>query len=347
MKIYNIVKNLLIFLVYYFFSTIVFFSIYISKLRKENILYTDDFGFGDYLIYCVEVRNKLNHKTKIFCYSKLQNEIANFFFEKKYIVNSFILLPRFMNESHLGYQFLIWKEFFKPKKFTRSVGDNIKAPVSLIHNGTNDSIQFIKKRIKSSTISKNIVKILKKPTLCIFIKNFSKNSNNHMNFQIRQTRDLNKINRLLHFLNTKKINVIILGKTSDHSIELITNFIKKAKFKNIFLFKDLSDNYSICDQAYTALNSIGYIGSASGAMDFNGPLNKKIILIDHVFTSFDKYRNKNCKFLYKKMYDKKNKITQKVNWGVFYDTKRYKIVETKFADIKKVLIRRILKKNIN
>ena len=47
------------------------------------------------------------------------------------------------------------------------------------------------------------------------------------------------------------------------------------------------------------------------------------------------------------MYDKKNKITQKVNWGVFYNTKRYKIVETKLVDIKKVLIRRILKKNIN
>ena len=108
----------------------------------------------------------------------------------------------------------------------------------------------------------------------------------------------------------------------------------------------MSDNYSICDQAYTAQNSIGYIGSASGAMDFNGLLNKKIILIDHVFTSFDKYRTKNFKFLYKKMYDRKNKITQKVNWGVFYNTKRYKIVETKFADIKKVLIRRILKKTL-
>jgi len=47
------------------------------------------------------------------------------------------------------------------------------------------------------------------------------------------------------------------------------------------------------------------------------------------------------------MHDRKNKIIQKANWGVFYNTKRYKIVETKFADIKKVLIRRILKKNIN
>ena len=39
------------------------------------------------------------------------------------------------------------------------------------------------------------------------------------------------------------------------------------------------------------------------------------------------------------MYDKK--ITQKVNWGVFYDTKRYKIVETKFADIKKASLKLI------
>ena len=37
----------------------------------------------------MEVRDKLNSNTKIFCISKLQSEIASFFFEKDNIVNSF------------------------------------------------------------------------------------------------------------------------------------------------------------------------------------------------------------------------------------------------------------------
>tara|TARA_B110000977_G_scaffold113490_1_gene146883 strand:- start:8053 stop:9048 length:996 start_codon:yes stop_codon:yes gene_type:complete len=323
----------------------ILFSIYFYKIKK-NILYTNDFGFGDYLIYCVEVRSKVNHKTKIFCFSKLQNEIASFFFKKKYIINSFILMPRFMNETHMGYNFLNGKKIFKPTKFTRLVGNGIKAPISQIHNGNKNSIQFIKKRINSSKISNKIIETLRKPTLCLFIKNFSKNFNNHMNFQIRQTRNLNKINHLIFFLSRLKINIIILGKNKDHYIKLLPIIIKKQKLKNIFLLKDLSDNYSISDQAYTALNSIGYIGSASGAMDFFGLLNKKIILIDHVFTNFDKYRKKNFKFLYKKVYDKQKQITKKVHWYKFYNPKKYKFIECTFEDIKKALLRYILKPSL-
>ena len=53
-------------------------------------MYTNHYDFGDYLFFCLEVRDKLNSNTKIFYFSKLQSEIASFFFEKDNIVNSFL-----------------------------------------------------------------------------------------------------------------------------------------------------------------------------------------------------------------------------------------------------------------
>tara|TARA_B110000967_G_C18864899_1_gene552155 strand:- start:575 stop:1588 length:1014 start_codon:yes stop_codon:yes gene_type:complete len=333
------------FVVYFFFSKIIFFSIFFQKCIKKNLLYTNEFGFGDYVLYCCDIRRKLNHKTKIFCFSELQNEIASFFFEKKHIINSFILLPRFLNESHLGYHFLIKKDFFKPTIFTKLVGKNIRLIGSDACNLSKNPIQFMKKKVNSAKISSAVIEILKKPTLCLYIKNFSKysNNNNNINFQVRQTRNLNKIKRLLHFLSTKKINVIILGKNKDHFIQLLPNSIKKGKFKNIFLLKDLSNDYSINDQAYVALNSIGYIGSGSGANVFFGLCNKITIVIDFVFSSSDKYRTKNLIFLYKMIYDKKNKVLEKFKWSDSYNKKKHRIIETEFLDIKKTLINKILK----
>ena len=45
----------------------------------------------------------------------------------------------------------------------------------------------------------------------------------------------------------------------DNFIKILSLKMKQKKLKNIFLLKDLSDNYSIQDQAYVALKSIGYI----------------------------------------------------------------------------------------
>ena len=327
--------------IYFFFSKVVIFSIYISSLRKNNILYTNHFGFGDYLFFCVSIRKKINSRKKIFCYSKLQYDTAKFFFEKKYIFNSFILMPRFMSESHLGYHFLNKQKIFKPIKPKRTILKNIKVSISDFYSGTSDSIAFIKKRINNSKISNKIIEVTKHPTICLFIKNFSKNKNNHINFQTRQTRNLNKIERLIYFLNNKRINVIILGTTRDHFIRLFLKKINNRTFKNIFFFKDLSDNYSISDQAYLALNSIGYIGSASGSMGFFGLLNKKVILVDAVFYHVDKYW-KNFIFLYKKIYNKKNKVLKKFIWKKYYNPAIHKIVETNYREIKETLVKNFL-----
>ena len=45
---------------------------------------------------------------------------------------------------------------------------------------------------------------LLKKYICLFIKNFSLTKNNHLFFQVRQTRNLDKIYKLIKFLNNKK-----------------------------------------------------------------------------------------------------------------------------------------------
>ena len=117
--------------------------------------------------------------------------------------------------------------------------------------------------------------------------------------------------------------------------------IKEKKLKNIFLFKNLSKNYSINDQAYTAYKSIGYVGSSTGANIFCLALNKKIILIDSPLWYADKFWG-NVNFLYKKIYNKKNKIVQKFVWQKYYNPTKYKIIETNYKQIKDAVLNKIL-----
>lgn len=332
-----------IFVIYLFFSKLTIFSIYISKIKKQNILYTNHFGFGDFLFFCVHIRKKISTDTKIFCYSELQYEVAHFFFDKKYIQRSLWLMPKYMSEGHLGYRFLFKSKIFRPIEPKRIAPNNTRVLISDFYSGNKESVKFIKEKINNNKISDRIRIVFKKPTISIFVKNFSLNSNNNMNFQVRQTRDLNKIERLLVFLNQKKINVIILGTVRDHFVQLFEKKIKIKKMKNIYFFKNLSDNFSIADQAYVAFNSIGYLGSASGAMGFFGMLNKKVILLDPVFYQADKYW-KNFIFLYKKLYNKKKKSFQKFYWKKYYAPTIYKIVETNYSEIKQALLKNILKK---
>jgi hypothetical protein len=337
--------NYIKFLIYFLFSKIILLSLYVSRLKKINLLYTSHFGFGDYLFFCVEMREKLNSNTKIFCFSKLQNEIASFFFDKKYIVNSYFLMPKFMSESHIGYQFLSKNINFKPTNLKRIAPDKSLVPISDWYYGTINSVEFIKKKIDSSTISSGIIKIFKKPTLCLFIKNFSKNKNNHFNFQVRQTRNLKEINYLLNFLDNQNINILILGTKKDHFVQILQEDIKKEKFKNVYFFKDLSKNFSIADQAFSAYEAIGYVGSATGTMGFFGLLNKQVILVNAVSYYADKYWS-NFTFLYKKIFNKKTKSTEVFTWKKHYDPADNKIIENSYEEIKNSIEKKIFNNKI-
>ena len=335
-------RNIAKYLVYYFYSKIIIFSLLLNNLKKKKYLYSDHFGFGDFCVYCYVMSSKIKKK-KIFCFSKLQYEIATFFFEKKYIETSFLLLPRSMNESHIGYNFLSKNNNFKPTKTPYWISPKkIKIPTHDYFLRSEKLVRYMKSRINMENVSENIISVFKKPSLLLFIKNFSQKKNNHLNFQVRQTRNLKKIFKLINFLNKKKMNIVILGNKKDHFIQLITNVKKIENWKNVYLFKDLSSNYSINDQVYVASKSKGYIGSASGGNVFSVLLMKNILLIDCPYYYVDKYW-KRVKCLYKKIYNIKKKKSEVFYWQKYYNPKEYKLIENNFREIKKEVKKKFLK----
>ena len=65
--------------------------------------------------------------------------------------------------------------------------------------GNKKIINFIKKKIFKINFSNEIINFTKKKYICLFIKNFSLTKNNHLFFQVRQTRKLDKIYKLIKF----------------------------------------------------------------------------------------------------------------------------------------------------
>ena len=140
------------------------------------------------------------------------------------------------------------------------------------------------------------------------IKNFSLENkvNKDINFQVRQTRDLNKVYKLINYIKNKDIKIIIIVKIRDNFIKIIKNNI--IDNKKVFLFKDLSRKYSIADQVYLAQKSTGFVGNGYGAMIFFDILKKKTILFDYVWVKHNNLFHKNRLCLYKKVVNVVTKI---------------------------------------
>lgn len=328
--IYNFVKNL----VYFTFSKIIILSLLLAKIQKYKLIYTSSYGFGDNVIFNIFARKKIE-KNKIFCYSKTQYEISNFFYDKKNIFKSIILLPKILNETHIAYNYLENSNFFKPIFIKRMASDGKYLPISFLYHGNIKIKKFIISKLKKKEISKDLERVLKKKTITLFIKNFSLNRNNHINFQVRQTRDLKKIYKLINYILKKKINIIILGNNKDHFIKILEKKMVVKNKKNLYLFKNLSKKYSIQDQIYLALKSIGCVGSGSGANSLFGILKNKQLYIDWITQNHDKYWKKRITFMYKRIYNKKTEKTYRMSWYKKYDPSYETIIENNFEEIKK------------
>lgn len=298
----NYIVNSLKHLIYYLFYKLIIFQIIINKkFFKKKLLYNDDFGFGDFIVFCVTIRFllKKNHG-KIYCYSMLQYEIASFFFEKKHIQSSVIKMPYFLSETYLGSNFLSKSKYFDPHKITKI---NPKTGYGLSVQPNSDIKKFILNRLKKHKQNNSVKFLAKKKYLCLFVKHYHSN-NNLILPSVRQTANLDKIKLVINYLLKKNINIIILGKKTDLFLKKINNFYNNR----IFLFNNYSTNYSFSDQLYIALNSRGYIGSATGVTIPFYFFNKKMLIFDTYFMSNDKYAKK-MNFLYKKVLVKKKFIT--------------------------------------
>jgi hypothetical protein len=328
------IRKTIIFFIYYIFY---FFIINEIRLKKKifynkKFLYPDNYGFGDFIVFCENLIGKLNKSKLILCYSRNQLNSAKFFFDSKYISRTIFILPSFLNETHLAYNFLTKSKNFAPLNIRSYL--NSKVPASELFYANKKIINYIRVRLKKFLVSNIIKDIVKKKTICLFIKHYS-NEKFILNYGRRQTSRLDKIYKLIKLINKKKFNIIILGTNNDL-------FIKKAKIKfankekkyNIHFFTDISNNYSIAEQAYVATNSSGYIGSQSGAAVFFMMLNKKSLLIDATKSSYNNLWKNNILFLYKKIKKKNTNTYNDLYFNQQISDTKHKVKEIEFRELK-------------
>jgi hypothetical protein len=341
------IKNLIKFVIYSFYSKLILIEIRLRKLffSNEILIYTNSFGFGDFVALSINLIGKLNNKKKLLCYSYNQLDIANFYFDQNKIRKIFFRLPKYLDESYLGNNFLVKSKYFKPTVIENYI--NKKISISDLYYGNRKIIKYIKKRLKKKIINTNLKKIFDKETFSIFIKHYN-NKKYIANFGRRQTADIRKIYKLINFLIKKNFNILILGTKLD-KFTSVCKLKYNNKNKNIFFLQDISRKYSIHEQVYVALNSKGYIGSISGACSFFLMLNKKILFIDSVINYSDKMWKKNVMFLYKQI--KISNRYQKIIFREIYNIKekKIKIMENSYDEIKNkvVLLFKLNSNNIN
>ena len=312
-------------LVYFFFFKLVFQKKY---FLNSNNLYYKHFGFGDFVVFCLYVRNYLNNNKKILCYSKSQYDVARFFFNKDKIVKTKFLLPRFLSEAHIGSNILKTKSFFRPIIIPKK--DHFNNELALKPNLKIS--RFINDRLKKNVYSKKILKFIKKKYIVMHIKHFNNNKNS-LHASIRQTTDLTKVFEILKFLDDK-IKIILFLNKKDNFYKIIKKN-KKFKFKNIFYITDFIQENYFATQVLLNQNSIGYIGSHSGANILNFFNNKKSIIFDTFYLEDHTKYNSNLKFLYKKIKvnNSINILNDKIFENIKKNNKKYDLIETKIEEL--------------
>lgn len=303
------------------------FLIFISKILlieifflKKNFTYCKTGGFGDFIFFCLNL--KKNPKKKIYCYSKLQYNIANFFFDKKNIKKSFFTFLPLLEKTNLASDYLSKSIIFKPEKINNF--DNSIKP-------TKQNIKYIKNQIKKEDVSEKLKIFCQKKFFVLFIKHYHTNTRK-ITPSIRQSSNMKKNFQIINFLAKKKINLLILGNSNDK----FTNYskLKYKNTKNIYFFEELSQEFSLNDQAFVALNSDGYIGSASGASILYYLLKKKIIHFDTYFQNTDIHA-KNIIWLYKKIKTPNGNKELTYNFLKKNNNQYLNLIENNFKEIKK------------
>jgi len=311
--------------IYFFFFKLVFQK---KIFLNFNNFFYKNFGFGDFVVFCLYVRNNLNNNKKIVCYSQTQYDIARFFFNEDKIIKTRFLLPSFLSEAHIGSNILKTKDFFRPVSIPKK--DHFNKELALKPNP--EILRFINQRLKVNIYSKYILEFIKKKYIIMHIKHFN-NDKNSLHASIRQTADLKKVFQILKFLDDKLKIVLFLNK-KDRFYKIIKKD-RKFNFKNIFYITDFDEKNYFAAQVLLSQNSAGYIGSHSGANILNFFNNKKSIIFDTFYLNDHAKYQSNLKFLYKKV--KINNSIYTLNEKIFKNIKKqnskYDLIETDLNEL--------------
>jgi hypothetical protein len=311
-------------LVFFYSKVISYHFSFLKLLYKKKIVYSKNLGFGDCLNFFVHNHKKIkNNNFKIFAISKFDKSIANFFFNKKNILNFFFFIPNFIIYKLSG---KINKNFFFPKSLLFDINKKkvLKYHRYLISKNLNKRIQYV---------SKNLLKFKNTKYILFFIKYYNDNINHITGSHSRQSNNFQKILKIINMILKNNYKIIILGNADDKSIPILKKIVKKNKINNTFFFCEISKKYSFVDQIFIHFFSQGSIGSDSGAFAISVYLKKKIIFFDAIKLLESSFleKHKNIKFLYKRInINNKNRILT----SDYVLRKKPKIIENPFEEIK-------------
>ena len=274
-------------LIYLIFANLINLNLFLIKKKyKSKLIYNYNASFGDSLIFnIINYEKIINKKKKLIIFSSFEKKIAELFFNKEHIYTPLVHLPNFIPVYQLSNE-LKKKKNFKIKKIKTNFFSNKifkKKYMFILDNILNKRFEQINPKIK-------IFK--KKKFILIFIKHYNKNINDINGSCNRQTADLSKIFLILKFILRKKIKIIVMGNQRDKSVNIIEN---KIKNKNLFFFKNLSQNENLVDQLFLHKHSQFGIGNDGGVWTMSFFFQKKTFLFDTCISSgnklYEKYKN--------------------------------------------------------
>jgi hypothetical protein len=267
-------KSLLKYIIVKIYSKFIIFNLlFLHRNKKIKYFYNHSLGFGDSFDYYLDNYYKIvnNKKNLPLSFGSFNQETINFLFNK--YKKLFFSIPKF-----LPYYSIISEVrksiYFQPViKYKLDDNNLMKNEFMAITNANSRNI--IIEKLNHYKVDETIKDLCNKKYVCLFVKHYNNNMNDISDgATIRQTTNFKKIFQIVEFLKKKNIYIIVIGDKFDKGTLILKKYINK---KADFLI-DYKINFY--DQIFVANNSIGYIGSSSGAYYPYFYLKKKILCFD-------------------------------------------------------------------
>lgn len=158
----NLIKIILKPIIIFFYSKIIIISLfYFQTVRKKKIVYSNNFGFGDKIVFYIKHYlhiQKKNHYVFKFC--DQVDQTLDFFFLNKKILKSILTIP-----YNLYYS--VFNEIKKSKQFKKF--DNDLEWIKIISRKNKDSQKnLINLKLKRGNSSDKVLKFFEKKKICMF-----------------------------------------------------------------------------------------------------------------------------------------------------------------------------------
>lgn len=286
-------------------SKVIYLEIFFYRnILKKNLYFFKYYGWADVFCFYLSKYNEILDNKEIFPFYWDQNtkNIVNFFFNKKKIIKSFFLVPRFFPSYDINSKLLSkTKNIGAYESEEKNLGNDF-----LIKNSI--EVKNFLENLINSQYSHNLNYLKKKKYVCFYLRYHENNVK-----IVRSSSDISKGFKVVNYLIGKGYDILLMGNDNEKYLKIFREKYKnEIKQKRIMISAEISRKDSLADQLFIMLNSAFFCGTQSGFLAFYYFLKKNSISFDGFFRdeylseSFDKQ-----KFLYKYRNDQKKILAEK------------------------------------